>query len=175
LVLSNLGASYIYVLLNNQHGGFTESSFYSGLSRAEFGPTQVLLADLNGDGNQDIVAAGTFGGGAALYFGNGKGGFGHQELLYSANVDFGANAIAVGDLNGDGKPDLIVTQGGGGSTLAIYLGKGNGGFEPPFYIGAGPLPGDVILEKLHSQPSGFSDIVAPDATGGVTVLLNTGK
>jgi hypothetical protein len=175
VILSSDDISRIYVLLNNQHGGFTESSFFSGVPLANFGPTEVLLADLAGNGVLDIVAASIYGGGAAVYLGNGKGGFGDQEQLSPQNFTDSASAIAVGDLNGDGKLDIIVTQGGGGSTLGIYLGKGDGFFEPPFYIGAGPSPSDLVLEKLHSQPAGFADIVAPDGTGGVTILLNTGK
>jgi hypothetical protein len=175
VILSSYDISRIYVLLNNQHGGFTESSFFSGVPLANFGPTEVLLADLAGNGVLDIVAASIYGGGAAVYLGNGKGGFGDQEQLSPQNFTDSASAIAVGDLNGDGKLDIIVTQGGGGSTLGIYLGKGDGFFEPPFYIGAGPSPSDLVLEKLHSQPAGFADIVAPDGTGGVTILLNTGK
>ncbi|HEY9073629.1 MAG TPA: VCBS repeat-containing protein, partial [Desulfobaccales bacterium] len=53
------------VLLNNQQGGFTQAPTNFG------GETyQVILADLNKDGNLDLV----LGGGAAIYFGNGQGG-----------------------------------------------------------------------------------------------------
>ena len=91
----------------------------------------------------------------------------------------------IGDVNGDGIPDICLEEAG---TVAIYLGEGNGMFEGPsnseeagpyenIFIGAGPAPGDILFENLHGQSSkaGIPDIVAPDASGGVTVLVNKTK
>jgi len=83
----------------------------------------------------------------------------------------GASVIGISDLNGDGIPDLVVSEGGGGSTLGILLGKGNGTFGEPYYVGAGPFPGDILLENLHGQ-SACPDIAVPDVTGGVMVLID---
>jgi peptidyl-prolyl cis-trans isomerase C len=62
-------------------------------------------------------------------------------------------------------------------TLGIFLGKGDGTFQAPFYIGAGPNPGGILVENLHGQPAsaGRPDLVAPDQSGGVMVLINTSK
>jgi hypothetical protein len=61
------------------------------------------------------------------------------------------------------------------STIAILLGKGNATFAAPYYIGAGRSPGDLLLENLHGQAAsaGLPDVVVPDVTGGVMVLINT--
>jgi hypothetical protein len=61
--------------------------------------------------------------------------------------------------------------------VQIYLGLGNGTFATPFYVGVGPAPGDILLEDLHGQSptAGIPDIVAPDLSGGVTVLINETK
>ena len=50
-------------------------------------------------------------------------------------------------------------------------------FATPFYIGAGPNPGGILAENLHGQPAtaGRPDLVAPDISGGVMVLINTSK
>ena len=81
---------------------------------------------------------------------------------------------AVADLNGDGIPDIALMETG---TLGIFLGKGDGMFATPFYIGAGPNPGGILAENLHGQPAtaGRPDLVAPDISGGVMVLINTSK
>jgi hypothetical protein len=170
LVLTSYYDSYLYVLLNNQQGGFTQT-----ITHAVYGdgtpiePGQVLLVDLTGAGVLDMVVGGVWGG-AAVYFGDGQGGFTYKGE--PGNGRFGAGPlVAVGDVNGDGIPDLVT----GATTVAVYLGKGDGTFQVPLNIGAGPAPGDLILQDLHGQVSGFTDIVAPDGTGGVMVLINTMK
>jgi hypothetical protein len=80
----------------------------------------------------------------------------------------------VADVNGDGIPDIEIL---GANTIAVYLGEGGATYATPFYIGLGPSPGMVLVENLHGQLSsaGLPDIVAPDYSGGVTVLLNLTK
>jgi hypothetical protein len=46
-------------------------------------------------------------------------------------------------------------------------------FAAPFVEGVGPGVGQVFAQALHGQPSGLADIVAPDYTGGITILINT--
>lgn len=80
----------------------------------------------------------------------------------------------VAGLNGDGIPDVAVL---GADTLAIYLGNVNATYMSPFYIGTGSSPGSILTENLHGQAAseGLPDIVAPDCSGGVMVLINTTK
>ncbi len=157
----------VYELLNNRSGGFVPH-----LLTETGGYNLTVLADLNNDGNVDFVAT-TDGGGGIVYIGNGKGGFTNAATL--PDYLFGIPTIAaVSDVNGDGIPDIILDE---GSTVAIFLGKGNAQFQPPFYIGAGPSPASIYVENLHGQsPSaGIPDIIVPDFSTGVTVLINTTK
>jgi len=169
LVLTNwYYTETIYILLNNQHGGFTESTI--ACKEPYCSPSQVILADVNGDGNLDIVVGEALAGGAVIYLGNGKGGFTEKSSLSAVLMATGP--IMVGDVNGDGVPDIGMMQAG---TLGIFLGNGDGTYTAPFYIGAGPGPADILTENLHGQAAsaGLPDIVAPDGTGGVMVLINT--
>jgi hypothetical protein len=54
---------------------------------------------------------------------------------------------------------------------------GNGTFLTPIVIGAGPAEGQIFLQNLHGQSpnAGLPDLLAPDASGGVMVLLNLTK
>jgi len=112
------------------------------------------------------------GGGAAVYLGNGAGQF---TFLVTLDSPVGVSGINIAtDLNGDGIPDIGVL---GSDTLTIYLGQGSATYATPFSIGTGPSPGDILVENLHGQSptSGLPDIVAPDNSGGVTVLINKTK
>jgi hypothetical protein len=164
LVLTNNGIpGYdVFVLLNNHEGGFTQVP-------TNFGATtfQPILADLNRDGNLDLVV------GAEAYVGNGAGGFTHTATLPPPAGSF-LSLTCVADVNGDGIPDVMVL---GFNTLEIYLGNGDATYATPFSIGMGPAPNDILVANLHGQwaTKGLPDIVEPDGNGGVMVLLNLTK
>ena len=178
LVLDNWQEDYIYVLLNNQMGGYTQSVINPNLG-AQLGPGPITLASLTPGGNVDMIYGGLVGA-ASIYLGDGKGGFTYSQTLDAAD-GLGPNdfslpfTFVVADVNGDGIPDITLNESG---TLGIFLGKGNGNFQlPTKYFGVGPEPGSLLVENLHGQSptAGLPDIVAPDFFGGVTVIINTTK
>jgi len=158
----------VYELLNNQHGGFSQSVIPTSRSA----PSQIVLGRLNKEGPLDFIV-GSSTGGAAVYIGNGQGGFTEGVTLTDDLLGIPAVAL-IADVNGDGIPDVVLDE---GATVAIFLGEGKGQFATPFYIGAGPSPGSIYAASLHGQsPSaGLPDIVVPDFSGGVTTLINTTK
>jgi len=165
--VSGLGGNSLYVLLNNQHGGFTLNTV--PLTADLF---SVMLADLNRDGNLDAVAQAEVT--VSVYLGNGQGGFtaGQSTVAYPGPDPLPPQ---IGDVNGDGIPDLLLPADG---SIGIALGKGDGTFlTNPFAVGVGQSPGQILLENLHGQSAsaGKPDLVAPDSTGGVTVLINLTK
>jgi hypothetical protein len=130
----------------------------------------MILTDVNQDGKLDLVTSTASG--ASIFFGDGRGGLTFQQTL--VGLENLSGPIAVSDLNGDGIPDISLMENG---TLGIFLGDGGGTFESPFFIGAGPLPWALLTQNLHGQPvgAGLPDLVVPDYSGGVTVLINTTK
>src|SRR5215203_726872 len=82
-----------------------------------YNPLSVLVADVNGDGKPDMIVANQcsgsdfcVGGGAVgVVLSNGDGTF-QTPLIYASGGSF-LNAVAVGDVNADGKPDLIAANG----------------------------------------------------------------
>src|ERR1700691_4239710 len=161
----------ITVLLNNQHGGFTQSTVLTCQTpfTIECDPSEVLLADVNGDGILDLIVGEVSLGGVVVYLGDGQGGFAQEQELTDALEAPGP--IMVADVNGDGIPDIGLMEAG---TLGIFLGRGDGTFEVPFYIGAGPSPADILPMNLHGQAAtaGMPDLIAPDGSGGVMALIN---
>jgi hypothetical protein len=151
-------------------------------------PLGVASADLNHDGNLDLVYAD--GAGAHVLIGNGDGTFSHGQDISLPPGICGSRSCVVNivDVNRDGIPDLIFTgflfvDGGEETTaeVAAFLGNGDGSFQPPI-VSSFP-PAGYIIYLLGQQVAfgdinedGAVDILAPLA-GGLTVLLgdNSGK
>jgi FG-GAP-like repeat len=92
---------------------------YNGNLLKDYGSANsVALADVNGDGKLDLIAAcecGPTGGTVSVLLGNGDGTF-QAPVNYPSGGDVGAS-VAVSDLNGDGKPDIIVAN----SCVSVWL------------------------------------------------------
>jgi hypothetical protein len=88
-------------------------------------PASVVAADVNGDGNLDLVVGNTYDSDVTVLLGNGKGFF-----AASANYAAGSGRIrqvAIGDFNGDGKPDIAVAN-SGTDNVSVLLARGGGSF-----------------------------------------------
>ncbi len=110
-----VSGNHVGVLLGNEDGTFQAAVVYaSGGLFADY----VAVTDLNGDGKPDLVVAncGSYSqancvttrnsGNVAVLLGNGDGIF-QTAVTYSLGAN-GATSVAVADVHGDGKPDLIV-------------------------------------------------------------------
>jgi hypothetical protein len=111
----------ITVLLNQSNGAFAAPVQYDNPKAAD--NALVALADLNGDGLLD-VAESSEGGNVGVFLGNGDGTF---QTCRNFTVPW-ASAIAIGDLNGDRKPDIVATSYPDGSVW-VLLNRGSGNFQ----------------------------------------------
>jgi hypothetical protein len=133
------------------------------------GPTSVAVADLNGDGFQDLVVTNGADNTVSILLGDGKGNFTAQPAVATGASPV---SVAVADFNGDSIPDLAVANSAGNS-VSILLGVGNGTFQPATNIAAGSFPQSVAVGDFEGDQ--HLDLVVADGSGNnVTTLRGNG-
>ena len=175
LVLSNGGANTISVLLGNGDGSFQPGRDYA----AGAAPISVAIADLNGDGHLDVAAAreGTgqdiTHGALVVFFGKGDGSL-QARRDYPTGTTPGT--LVLGDVNGDGKPDLaIFNERGapGANTVSVFTNDGAGGFQARRNYQTGITPRALAIGDLNGD-NRLDLAVATERANTVSVLINRG-
>jgi len=163
------------VALGNGDGTFQDPACYGTGATAPFG---VAVADVNGDGHPDLVVANWWigwpntEGSVGVLLGNGDGTF-QPAVIYDSGGTV-AYSVAVADLNGDGKPDLVVANSGSG-TVGVLLGNGDGTFQSATTYGSGGgYPRTVAIADVDGD--GKLDLLVANmgADGTVGVLRGNG-
>jgi hypothetical protein len=136
------------------------------------GAINVCVADFNGDHKPDIVAVVSQQWEELYYFENlGSGEFSKKRIWGSTNEDFGSSGISVCDLNRDGRPDILYSNGDGFGPAATpgprpwhgvqwLENKGDGFFS---YHRIGDLPGAYSPVGVDLDGDGAMDVVAVSA------------
>jgi hypothetical protein len=162
--------SYLTVLLGKGDGTFNAAPN----ANVGVGPESILLADFNGDGKLDLAVSniGTGQGNGSttnvmVLLGNGDGTFAPPA---STNVILYATAIATGDFNGDGLPDLAVTlENNNVPNLYVLLGKGDGTFDTVEASEPGIATAPTVADF---NGDGRPDVAVMDQVSTVHVMLS---
>ncbi len=137
-------------------------------------PYGMATADLNHDGHLDLVLASQCGDLIQVLLGNGDGTFGPVQSYGTAPRLGDFIGLAIGDLNGDGIPDVVVGD-RWSNTVSVLLGTGTGAFQPPQEYPAGLHPAKVAIGDLDGD--GHLDVVTAnvdDPVNAVSVLTGVG-
>jgi len=179
VVMHNIGcytapctaADSITILLGNGNGTFqTPNEVDVGT-----GPFAMAVLDLNGDGIKDVA----IGGGnteLSILLGAGNGTFVRQPvvtLIPGGDLFSACNDIGVGDLNRDGKQDLVVPLGNGEGN-AILIGNGNGTFQVMSRIQIDETFAPLHVAVADYNRDGLLDIARTmgDGTNGLMQIMN---
>src|SRR5262249_38571084 len=120
-------------------------------------PRAVAVGDFNGDGRLDVAAAQQLSNTVSVLLGHGDGTFARPLVFAASGQDFTPSSLAVGDVNRDGRSDLVINSIGGldsvVSQLGVLLGNGNGTFQAPILQGPETTggDGDVALGDFNND------------------------
>jgi hypothetical protein len=160
LVIDSWGENRFTILRGDGKGGFATPGVAIEAGRKPY--RNLKLADLNGDGRCDLVAPNMAEGAVTILLNDGRGHFRGAE---NSPVPAGPApfAVAVADINGDGKPDLVVANYSGqitdpsGDGLTFLLNDGRGHFLLGPKIKTGSGSGDVEVGDVDGD--GIPDAV----------------
>lgn len=169
LVTDSWGTDQVEVLFGDGKGGFKTPGSFFAVGRHPY--QRVRAADVNGDGRADVITTNLEGDDVTVLLSDGRGG-----LKPSAGSPFSCGDspfnFAVGDVNGDGRPDLAVVNSPSSTSdrrgqdgLTVLLGDGAGGFRlmngsplatgrVPDIAAVGDVNGDGVADVAVSSPDG---------------------
>ena len=147
-------------------GGPAPSSL--GLETGQL-PEALAITDLNGDGLQDLLAANAGSQDISIFLNSGNRQFVTLARTKIPNGN-GHVSIAVGDIDGDGKKDLAVTQ-SESNRLTVFRNTGGAGFAVQLNVATAKEPRGVALGQLNGD--GVADIVTANrGANSVSVFLS---
>ena len=185
IVVANRGGpenrSANYICMNDGRGRFPACRALSSESA-----TTIAAGDLNGDGLPDLVVPHRDGGQSYLFINNGQGdGKGGFAAKHPFGPDKSATrAIALADLNGDGRLDIVIgDEASGGASL--YFNQGDLKFsapqplaektDNPFAIAAADMNGDGLTDIVLGNEKTAGALLINDGTGRKFTLVRFGN
>jgi hypothetical protein len=158
-------------------------TFGSAINMAlPFLPSDVAVGDFDGDGKLDVL--GTSGQNLVVYLGNGDGNFQTTPAFDLENFSTsGAGGPTVADLNGDGKPDIVVVGGNSnvvGNVISVLIngqsgGGGGGGGGGSTGTLAPSISGKIPSSVIAGQKAAINETLAIAASGGAYNATSTSK
>jgi hypothetical protein len=132
-------------------------------------PVECAVADLNGDGREDVIVAsyGNVLGHFSWYEQNSDGSFQEHVLLERP----GAVGVKVHDFDGDGRPDIVVVMAQAHEAISLFVNRGAGQFEEKIITQKHPGWGFTHLEIVDFNNDGQQDLLVTNGDNGDNVLF----
>jgi len=168
LAVVDAANNQVFVILTNRsafRSGDCQGATTTSSVSINTGPVAIASGDLDRSGTIDLaVAAQT---GVVILRGNGSGGFTADTPL---NAGPDPRAVAIADVDGDGRPDIVVGSGFGNTGITILYGRLSGGFDAGSSISVDGPVAFMVVDNFNND--GFLDIAAgSNVSGNVSVLL----
>jgi phospholipase C len=162
LAVANRSNNTVTVLLGKGNGTFTK---VSPAVTTGARPNWIGVADFNGDSKQDLAVVNQGGNTVTVYSGNGDGTF----LAGTVNATAKApNALAIGDVNGDGILDIVTAN--AANNVSVLLGSGGGLFQAQTTYPTNTVPTAVVIGDFNNN--GRLDIAVTDSTANRVSVLS---
>jgi predicted nucleotidyltransferase len=179
LAVANFDSNDVSVLLNSTGAGSNAPSFDAKQDFATGdSPLFIAVDDLNGDGKVDLAVANLDSSSVSVLLNTIRLDASTPAFALKQDVDtgHGPRAVAVGDVNGDGKPDVVVTH-LGVNIVSVLLNTSAAGatstsFAPEQDFATGTDPVSITLADLNND--GKLDLAVTNSnSNSISVLLNT--
>lgn len=180
VVVANRGSGDVSVLLNQGGGAGTVSFAAQARYGAGTTPTAVAIADVDGDDRPELAVTDADGGVSVLFQPYAGGGVFDPGVFYATTAGR-SSAVAVQDLDGDGRLDLAIANlgydmgmEGRGGNVDVLLNQGNGTFRPAMGYLAGQGPFALAIADIDEDRR-VDLVVANQLSNDVHVLRNQGS
>ncbi len=182
LLVANSNSNSVSVLRNTSASGSIDAGSFA--SKVDFAtgtyPYSVAIGDLDGDGKADLAVA-NLNSNSVSVFRNTSSSGSIEVGSFASKVDFttgsSPNSVAIGDLDGDGKADLAVAN-GGSNTVSVFRNTSSSGsieagsFATKVDFTTGSYPRYVAIGDLDGD--GEADLVVTNySSNSVSVFRNT--
>ena len=170
IVVTNVHGS-VYVLQNNSSNGMPSFAPKIDHVTGSYMTTSITAGDLDGDGNSDLIAAGVNPDNISIFRNQSIPGNISFADSIPLPVGHGPFSASLGDLDGDGKPDMVVAD-MYANLLTIFRNTsmpGNISFDPGKEFSTGQYPAQVIITDLNGD--GRSDLAVANS-GSFSVSSN---
>jgi hypothetical protein len=170
------------VMINIGNGVFAAPVPYDAAPGGRFGSHAVALADLDNDGDVDLIGGGDYengsidNGAVTIRRNTGNGTFGSAEIILFANFVPMPKELTTGRINSDGFADIVaaVPSGRTPDGYVVINSNGSGGFNTPVDYEASQQTFDVAIVDLDNDSDG-DVITLANSSAAVTVHENPGN
>ena len=176
LLISKGSSSNIGVLANQSTPGNILFGAQQDIPASGLSHEGAAVADFDGDGKLDVVLANSFNPASMSVYKNISTG---SAIQFNAPINYAADSgpytVAVGDIDGDGKPDIILAN-NGSNVISFYKNtssSGNISFADSINFTAGTNPYSVAVRDLDGDGKADIAVTTQGSTSSLLVMRNT--